>query len=69
MENLKYSRILARVVKELEAVQNVPDPVLILNNSCLTSIPNSVLSNEHCIKQLRELSLKNNLIDSLVSYP
>lgn len=63
----KYSRVLARVTKELELVENVPEPVLILNNSCLTSIPNVVLSNEHCIKNLRELCLKNNLIESLVS--
>lgn len=62
-----HSRVLARVLKEVEAVQNVTDPVLILNNSCLTSIPNPVLSNQHCILHLRELCLKNNRIVSLVS--
>ena len=58
----RHSRILDRVAKELD----VPEPVLILNNSCLTTIPNSVLSDQHCTENLRELSLKNNLIDSLV---
>lgn len=61
------SRVLARVTKELELVQSVPEPVLILNNSCLTGIPNVVLSNVHCTQRLRELCLKNNRIVSLVS--
>lgn len=61
------SRVLARVTKEVELVQN--SPVLILNNFCLTSIPNPVLSNQHCQLHLKELCLKNNRITSLVSDP
>ena len=60
------ARVLARISKDLELVQSVAEPVLILNNSCLTSVPDIVLSDEHCINHLRELCLKNNRISSLV---
>jgi hypothetical protein len=66
MIETRYLRVLARVAKELELVQSIPDPVLILNNCYLASIPPTVLSDEHCIRNLRELSLQNNLIEALV---
>lgn len=59
-------RILARVSKELELIQDVLKPMLVLNSLCLTSIPDMILCNDHCIKNLRELCLKSNQITSLV---
>ena len=59
-------RVLTRVSKELELIQDVVEPMLLLNSSCLTSIPDIILYNEHCIKNLRKLCLKSNQITSLV---
>ena len=53
--------------KELEAMLNASEPVLILNCSLMTSIPNAVLKSRSCVKKLHELCLKNNSIVSLVS--
>lgn len=59
-------RVSARVSRELEAIRSVPEPVLILNSSCLSTVPELVLWDEHCAESLRELCMKNNRIKSLV---
>ena len=66
MNDLAGDRILARVSKDLELARRIPEPVLILNSSCLKDIPGVVLSDEHCRQHLKELCLKNNRIQSLV---
>ena len=66
MNEAKNARVVARVVKELELASRIPEPVLILNSSCLSDIPGVVLQDEHCCKHLRELCLKNNKIQCLV---
>ncbi len=66
MNEVMNARVLARVAKELELARNIPEPVLILNSSCLSDIPGIVLCDEYCSKHLRELCLKNNRIQSLV---
>lgn len=63
----REQRVMARVAKEIDLIAGVSEPVLILNSSCLDNIPNLVLCDEHCIRHLQELCLKNNLITSLVS--
>ena len=63
----KNARVLARVVKELDLARRIPEPVLILNSSCLSDIPAVVLRDEHCSKHLKELCLKNNRIQCLVN--
>lgn len=60
-------RVLARVTRELDAISTVQEPTLILNNFCLSTLPEAVLLNGHCQECLKELCLKNNKIQSLVS--
>ena len=66
-EEVTNARVVARVVKELELLQDILEPVLILNSSCLSNIPGAVLRDKHCGEHLRELCLKNNKIHALVS--
>lgn len=59
-------RVLSRVARELALIKDVAEPVLILNSSCLSEVPDMVLCDEHCTQHLCELCLKNNRIQSLV---
>ena len=55
-----------RVAKELEAIREVADPVLILNCCNLRGVPEVLLCDDHCKRRLKRLYLKRNLIQSVV---
>ena len=64
---LRFIRMLSRLETLLDNLKrSSPCAPLILNNLCLTGIPDIVWKDEFCCEHLKEIFLKDNSISTLV---